>query len=362
MKLKASEAGHFMACAGAPQLQKQFPEPEGQDKSSAKEGAVAHWIAEQWLQGINKSHRPDVLGGTAPNGVIITTGILDAVAMYVQAVYNAEPPVSIHVENKVHIPEIDNVAIPDLFYFKPGELVIWDFKYGRTVVEVFKNWQMICYALTLNVKYKAARITFYVAQPRAFHSDGPVRKWSFNADQLPAFREELIAQVALIHSETPPTVAGFHCKQYYCTVRHACVAVQRGASLDVGLSQVNAPTPAELGVALTFAVQQLALVKAWESGLKAHAEALVKAGTTVAGWAMKSKQGTVKWAKPLAEIKALGAMFGKTVTKKEEAITPGQAMKLGIPESMVKALSKRFAGIELKAVDMDKVADSFKTE
>lgn len=359
MKLKASAANQWMACPGSVKLQKEFPEPEGADKSSAEEGVAAHWVAEGVLRDSRVEVYPEA-GLVAPNGVVITEEILDAVRVYTQAVRDDEPPVGIHVEEKILSVELDNVAYVDLYYCKAEEreLVIWDFKYGRTLVEVFMNWQLIAYALTLNAKFHARTIIFHIVQPRAFHPDGAVRTWSFSADRLPAFRIELNDQAALARSDTPPTVAGAPCKN--CTARHACATLQRGASLDIGTSQVNVITPEHLGAALVFSAQQKRLVDAWDSGLQAHAQTLIKAGTSVPGWGLKPTQGTVKWEKSVTEVEQMGAIFGKDVLQEKKLITPGQAKKLGIPESVVDAVSKRYTGLKLTPVNLDKISETFK--
>jgi hypothetical protein len=50
---------------------------------------------------------------------------------------------------------------------------------------------------------------------------------------------------------------------------------------------------------------------------------------------VENGKGRKKWNKPVAEVIALGKMYGKDLQKKAEVITPVQAAKLGIDTTVL---------------------------
>jgi hypothetical protein len=79
--------------------------------------------------------------------------------------------------------------------------------------------------------------------------------------------------------------------------------------------------------------------------------ALLKAGHQVPHWAVEHGNGRTVWAKPVAEVLALGAAFGLDLAKPPEAITPKQAIDKGLDPSMAAAYSNTPRGEAKLVVD-----------
>ena len=97
------------------------------------------------------------------------------------------------------------------------------------------------------------------------------------------------------------------------------------------------------------------LLKAMQGGLEEEAEARIRSGNNVPGFALEAGRGKTEWCKPLDEIAALGDMFGIDF-RKAGCITPIQARdklkKQGIDESVTSEYSKTVSGV-LKLVTSD---------
>jgi len=61
---------------------------------------------------------------------------------------------------------------------------------------------------------------------------------------------------------------------------------------------------------------------------------MIKGGKVVPGWGVAPKQGREQWLKSFEEVKHLGELHGKDLTK-DGLITPNQARKLGLDAATV---------------------------
>jgi hypothetical protein len=62
------------------------------------------------------------------------------------------------------------------------------------------------------------------------------------------------------------------------------------------------------------------------------------------GWAITHGKARERWAKPPAEVFALGDMMGVELRKPSEAITPNQARDLGLDAAVIAAYAERPTG------------------
>lgn len=109
-------------------------------------------------------------------------------------------------------------------------LRVYDYKHGQgVIVEVENNSQEMYYALGIahEVDWCFAELELVIVQPRAPHSDGPVRRWTCTAAELRVFEEEL--RVAALATEDPDAtlVAGDHCG--FCPAAPYCPALKSKA-------------------------------------------------------------------------------------------------------------------------------------
>jgi len=336
--LAPSSADRWVRCALAPTLEAAHPEIEA--SPSSLEGTAAHWVVQMLLQGT-----PVALDMQAPNGIAVTEEMLEAAEVVRDDIYARLGPEwqsLLFIERPVPIARVhptQNWGTPDYSAWSRMEnknlcLHLWDFKYGHGVVEAFENWQMIDYVDGLleaasidGLQEQTTFVEMTVIQPRAFHRDGPVRRWRVLASDLRAYFNRLQAAATEATGPNPsatPTPEG--CE--HCRGRHACEALQRAAYTAAERGRQYGAldlTPHALGLELRALKRAQALLEARVSGLEAEAVSIIKRGEQVPFWSLESTPGRLAWQKPAAEILALGQMMGLDLAKPPECITPTQA-------------------------------------
>ncbi len=334
--------------------------PETEETPEAAEGTASHWVASEVLE----SYQNDtgiktcgmLVGQVAPNGIVITEEMAEGADVYVKDVLAVCQErgllAGMRVEQRIEAPAIHELSYGtcDCSIYDPGahELFIWDYKFGFEVVEAYENWQSLNYAEGIVDKFgfkgiqdQTLKITFRIAQPRAFHRDGPVREWKTEGGQLRGYTNILHANAHKALGADATTNTGDHCK--HCPGRHACeAALTAGTRLYEAASK---PVPVELTqaalrVQLSIVKRAMRQLKALESGYEAQVEGLIRRGDDVPGWITEPTFGRDKWDKSDEEVINMGAMFDKDL-RSSKPITPKQAIKLGVDEAVIKAYSSQ---------------------
>lgn len=330
--------------------------PEIEETPEAAAGTASHWLGAIFITNTTKGIfdvSPLSMKMTAPNNVVLDDEMIEAAEMYaddVNEVMRKTGNFNPQVEQRIAMPMIHELSwgTPDCWFFDraTGHLYIWDYKFGYGIVEVFENWQLINYVAgilaMLDVADEYITIHFRIVQPRAFHRDGPIREWVVNAAGLRGYFNQLEARAHEALSANAVTRSGPHCK--HCTARHACTAaLQGGVQLyEVAAQPMPVTLPADaLGVQLAIVQRAIKQLEYIESGMHAQVEATIKNGTLVPGYILESSTGHLKWTKPDAEVLALGDALNFNLRKKEAVITPTQALKLGVDDSVISAYSER---------------------
>lgn len=364
----ASIWGKPNGCTGWVVMAQTYPELE--ESVEAREGTASHEIAAEIIQDATTNtrnrHRPeDWVGITASNNVVFTEEMFEAAKLYADDVIREMRSRSIFggpnlgIEAPIDAKRIHDLSFGtcDMFMYdrNKGELLIWDYKFGFEIVEAFENWQAINYAcgiidqLEINGhvdQFTTVRIR--IAQPRAFHRDGPIREWVVKASDLRGYFNILHNNA---HEALGPNAVyrtGSHCK--HCPGRHACPA-----ALKAGLSlyeTVTKPIPAELspeamGVQLALIKRARKALEYLESGFEEQVTSIIRGGAAVPGWMVEQSYGRERWAKPVEEVFALGDMLGHDL-RDPKAVTPNQARKLGIDDAVIMAYSEKpKAGVKI---------------
>lgn len=349
-----SSSSQWVECSASPELQQQYPDL---DDEEAREGEAAHWVGMKCLTTLRLDPL-ELVGYTAPNGVVITLEMAQHVTVYTHfieticrasALFNA-----LRIEQRILIPDVlpDAYGTPDAFAYdlKNGILHIWDFKYGYGIYEAFENWQCIMYAWGMlrelydhpSEKYRDwSNFTFHIhiVQPRPYHIEGPVRTWKVKASNLvPYFRRLHEAATA----KTKQTKTGKHCR--YCSARHVCPAL--AASAMVCVDQIARSTPQvtsneALSTEITILRAALERVQWRLDAREAEAMAKIKAGGFVPGYTIEAGKGRRAWAKNPEEIIALGDACGIDLRKPLDVVTPLQAIDKHLDEAIVNAMSEK---------------------
>ncbi len=371
--------GATNGCTGWVQMSRQYPELESSVESD--EGTAAHEIGADLITSYTTGGSltfKQFESRQADNGVVFNEGMFDAADVYATDVRDVMIKTGVFggenfgTEHHIHAKGIHELSegTLDQFIFnaKNKHLYIWDFKYGHGVVEVFENWQLINYVKGLleqigvnGSEDQQFTVHFRIVQPRAFHSDGMIREWVVKASDLRSYFNilEMNAEIAL--GEDAKCVSGPHCK--HCSARHVCkAALECGINLYEVVSQ---PTPQELSnqalsVQLSIIKRAKKQIELLETGFEEQVKSIIKSGEIVPGWVIKQGYGREKWDKPIAEVVAMGEMFEKDLKKPIEAITPVQARKLGIDDSIIKAYSvKPLSGLKVTFDDGSKTKQLF---
>jgi hypothetical protein len=352
-------------CAAYPRMAAAFPEDE--DSLKAREGTAAHHYVSETVAG-----REPAVGSLAPNGHPITDEMVECGEAMVTDIrkLQAWPGVMSKMEQRIEMPEIhalnwgtaDFIAV-DL---NNKRLYNWDYKYGHRYVDAFENWQLVDYAVGAVHHFHVTitpewQIDARIYQPRSFHADGPVKRWSVSGARFRELQAQLTAAAQLAADPNAAMTTGPYCAD--CPARHACPALQRvgGVSMDVSLRGVpHIMEPANAGVLLKMVRASRERLEDLETGLEAQVMAAIRDGKPVPGWEAVPGQGRERWIQPLADVVAMGDMFGADLRKPAEAITPAQARKKGIDEAVISAYSERPAGeTKLKPVDGKNVRKAF---
>ena len=346
-----SSAARRVQCPGSNLMESLHPETEESD--DAREGTASHELAALMVESASRARTawPDeAVGQAASNGVIWTQESYDAAEMYAEAIREvmlATSTFTPHVEDRVEVsrihPELWGTTDCWLFDKNSGTLYDWDYKYGHRPVEIFENWQMIEYVTGILDKLEIdgladqhTRVVMTIVQPRAYHRDGPIRSWSVLASDLRGYVNRLIDVEAEALGPDPGTRAGAECRD--CTARHACDTLH--AACGSVLEFVGKPIPVSLepdavGTLLVMYRRAADILKAGLSGLEAHAEGLIASGGTVPGFAMEQGYGRQKWTEDNDSIIQMCDLLSVDIRKPAEPVTPKQALKLGVDESVI---------------------------
>jgi hypothetical protein len=200
-KLGASSATRWMACPGSVALSESVP-PESLLPTSvyAAEGTVAHEIAEKRL--LKMRHRKRGVVECDGHEVQIIPEMHKGAELYCRAIAENQPG-ELLVERRVHIEKIHPYlyGTADAILITKNTLFVYDYKFGKTVVDVEDNPQLLFYALgaVLEVDFRGEWVELVVVQPRA--GKEPVRRWRFPTVDLLDFSEEL--RRAAVATEAP---------------------------------------------------------------------------------------------------------------------------------------------------------------
>jgi hypothetical protein len=374
-RLRPSSAPVWVYCAGSVQAQENYPDNES---DAARDGTASHWVCESVLksyQSESVTTCAEYVGKTAPNGVMISDEMADGADLYVKHVLSlcqANGLLSaMRVEETVAIERVhaDNGGTPDVVIYdeKNGVIHVIDYKFGYGVVEAVENWQLIDYSIGIvdslagnmpGLVDQLLTINMTVVQPRAWHDEGPIRSWSITGDQLRGYANRLRSKAEIAVMDDPTTVAGKHCE--YCTARADCTTLKnadyraRDYVESLQLRQIPAD---DMSTELEHIDRAFDLIKARRDALTDQAMERIRGGELIPGRALGNGQGRYKWSKPDDEVFALGDLLNINLRKKPQPVTPTQAKKLNVDETVINHYIEFAAGkTRLTTVSGDKVA------
>jgi len=351
--LGASSSKRWMNCPGSVQLSAQFPDTTS---SYAIEGTLAHGLGEHVLAtrllGAEGEDSVFALVGQeiSIDGVtgVVTEGMAAAVNEFVNTVedyyraYAADHThTSLYLEERFDLSPLG----PPAPMFGTADVVIWaedhlhviDYKHGQgVVVEATENSQLMYYALGAAVA--AGRIPQTIAvtivQPRAQHSDGPVRTYVFDRTRLVEFKKELFEAARLTQTSDPALNPGSWCR--FCKATAVCPAQMKQAESVAMTVFADDRKPTQPPAPSVLCDEDIAKVLArgsevmqWIRDVEAYALARMENGYEIPGYKLVRGRSNRVW---IDEEKA-SRYLGRNGVKAEDRYTkklvsPNAAEKL----------------------------------
>lgn len=299
LTLRPSQAHRWAHCAAFPSWESGMPPQVPGD--AAREGTCAAWVAECVLLG-DATDCNDMIGKTHKNGWLVTEDMAANVQSFVDIIQKRGG--EIRSEHQVtfcdnpHIRIVGTLDTSNHVITDKGLLYVDDLKYGYRIVEVRENPQLIIYAAALLMHLPANTVNLVqlsIYQPRAFHHDGPYRKWVVSPEELMEHAQKLVNAAWQCYQPDPVATPGKWCQDCPLAARCSALAHTTYAMIDTitGRKQ-REMTPEELSKELIFFEDAEAIFKARTKAIKAEAEARVRQ-TAIPGWRMANQIGHRKF-------------------------------------------------------------------
>lgn len=353
-----SSMWRLVKCAASGQMAVLFPQQAEDDSREAEDGEATHELGAGMIHSLARTGLvpmpAEVIGKAASNGVIFDVEMYEGALMYADNAFSVMMATgqfsgpNVRIEQRLSIPVVHETQFgtPDLSIFHPETytLYLYDFKFGFRLVEAFENWQLINYyaglldvisPLTPGLDDQRLKVVMRIVQPRAFHSDGPIRQWTVRGSDLRPHINILSSAAHEALSGNPRAIPGDHC--YKCPGRHACEAAQRvgNRGMDyISTLRILNQTPDTIGRELHYLERIAKVLEARIDGLRAQAETLARRGENIPFYRMEMGKGRETWKKPEAEVLLMGDLMGKDL-RKISVITPKQARDKGIDAATI---------------------------
>lgn len=345
--LPPSGAKAWSVCAMWPSMNEAYPQD---DSPESIEGTAAHWVWEQML-----GRLPVKVGDVAPNGYIVTQEMVEGAELYLSVLPDVGYEFLV-VETPVAIPSVhpNCYGTPDTWYYHQASktIYLYDYKFGHRYVDEYENLQCIMYAegiinrLALMYKVEPGvldqqiNVVITIVQPRCYYKGEPVRSWELRGSDVRGYINKLAAAAERAMSPDPVATTNEEaCRN--CPGRHACPALQLGAYSDLQYSTQSSPVELPLAAAsleLKMMENGLARLQARVEGMREFVASQVAKGGYSAYYRLQDSYGHRTWNKPHEEVLAIGELFEKDLSKRS-VVTPTQALKIGIDESVIMAYS-----------------------
>jgi len=355
VEIRCSKLARVMECAGS----LFFDLPPEEDKPAAMEGTAAGELLRAMLETGDLDH-PMV---QASNGVAIDSDMRFYLKPIAEEILNrADGPIL--CEQKIDWMSRSGIVVHgsyDASYVLNDEvLCIDDLKYGWGIVEVYRNWQLLGYAIGEVIRrqqyFKEVRVR--IMQPRPHHEDGDVREWVIPYNELLVYKEEIEKRMDQLAAGDKTLQTGKQCK--YCPAAgEACPAFNKAFWRGIEIAHEflqDKISDQELSFQLDLVNRIADVVKIKQDSIKQLAVDRIKAGKIIPNYITETNLGDRKWKAGISP-EIVKAMTGKDIIKKV-MLSPAKAEKAGVPKEFVNALVERhFLGQKLVRKDASQLGD-----
>lgn len=332
-----------MHCPESAWLEPLYPDYEGIE---AREGIAAHEMGECVLTNII-SLPEELVDRTANNGFVYTPEMVPAVELYVEHVrshgggYWVEESIRLEYPGIMH-DVINGRCDGSAFNFNEQSQVlrINEFKYGRSPVEVFENWQLLIEAVGVwrKINRPITSVEMTIIQPRGYHHDGPIRTWSITGEQLVVYEQKIIEGKNTVHSENRQCISGSWCR--WCKVLAFCPTAKAASmnAVDVVMAALpDTDTPEQIALLMDTLTHAASTVKHTLDAINARAEAMIKNGQPIPGYAYEPGVGKRRFTNYDTAL-AVATVMNVDITK-NTTVTPLEAERRGLSKTVVAQLT-----------------------
>lgn len=333
-KLGASKAKQWLSCPGSIKLSEKAPKQLASEY--ADEGTMAHEFAEHILQKNLTKEKAKAI--KTFKGKEVPKEMPDHVFVYVDYIRNLKAEIGdgaeFLMEQKFHLKHIH----PDLYGTSDysikeefGRLVVIDFKYGAGVaVDVEENEQLLYYALGAAYGGTYSEVELVIVQPRADHSDGPIRSWKTDMNRLTEFAKILKAGALATQEENATLKDGDHCR--WCAAKAICPLLKekaiQTAQTDFKDPVLNLPSIETLtDEQVVNVVKFQSQIENWFESVKDFALLRLMNGEKIDGLKMVAKRATRKWINEDEARRDLFEKHGERIYEKK-FLSPSAAEKV----------------------------------
>jgi hypothetical protein len=281
-RIGASSYSRWGTCPGSVRLSKDMPNTSSK---YAAEGTKAHELGEMVLLG--KAYKIEDYDDE----------MLAAVTAYVEFIREESIGAShVGIEERFELTELhpELFGTADAVIYKDKTLKVIDYKHGQGLaVEIENNKQLQFYALgaLMKLKLPCSHVEMVIVQPRAFHPDGPIRKWKIPVIDLLDFSAQLVDDALRTEDPNAPVIPGDHC--HFCAAAPTCPALHETAIIAAQeeFSPRFSYDPAKLGDILS----KIPAIEAWAKSVKEFAFHEAQAGRIPPGYKLVPKRANRKW-------------------------------------------------------------------
>lgn len=341
--ISASSSDRWLNCPGSVNATRDLPDTSSE---AADEGTAAHSLAEKCLledRNTAEFQGQEILVEKSDRSFEVTEEMAESVQLYLDVVRNdraaMQPGVDLLVEQEFHLDWLH----PDLWGSNDasnaqqfGLLRGYDLKYGRGVlVEVENNPQLKIYALGALQGSTCEEVEIVIVQPRAMHSDGPVRRWRISSDELYKWARSVLKPGAEAALKPDAMIkAGSWCK--FCRAQATCSAVRQQATEaamvvfgeETQIRSTLPPATALTGPQMAKVLQFSRDFSSWSSEVEAHAKAQLERGVDLPGWKLVAGKASRSWVDPEAMVAKLGPTYGDELYGEPKLLSPAAVEKL----------------------------------
>ena len=341
-----SSAEKWVPCPASVALESQYPESRG--GGERYEGIAAHQYLESVLAGT-----PFDLGHMTKVGVPVNAEMVAGAMEVVSALCDVGvDPWRCEVEARVETPQLgpDLQARIDVAFVDHAAqtLYVLDYKYGHRYVPAVDSWQLALSAAALAERDGLSAdwcAVLLVVQPRCFVEATKVRDWVTTVGNCAHLMTVAARSAALAGQPQAPLRTGPHC--YSCSARRACGAfasVVGVATDDAWGVSPRELTGRELAAEIVLLREAGDRIKSRLTALEAQAMGDLQRGQAVPGWTVGYSKPHLQWTISHSEVLMLGDGLGIDLRAPKQAVSPSQALKLGIAASVVESYSSRPPG------------------